>query len=98
MIPRLIEDMIFLRLTTLHKAIILLGARQVGKTTLMGVLQTRLTQAGKVVRYLNCDLEEERQVINTTSRTMLDRLVSEKTRLFIGEVNGWITDDAENPG
>jgi hypothetical protein len=93
MIPRLIEDMIFLRLTTLHKAIILLGARQVGKTTLMGALQTRLTQAGKVVRYLNCDLEEERQVINTTSRTMLDRLVSGKNALFIDEVQR-----LDNPG
>jgi predicted AAA+ superfamily ATPase len=75
MIPRLIEKIIYDRMTSLHKAIILLGARQVGKTTLLNALQNRLTLEGKSVRYLNCDLEEERQAINTTSRALLDRLV-----------------------
>ncbi|MFH1909031.1 MAG: AAA family ATPase [Chloroflexota bacterium] len=70
----MIENEIYTRLTSLHKAIILLGARQVGKTTLLGSLQTRLTQEGKVVRYLNCDLEEERRAINTTSSVRYSRL------------------------
>ena len=53
MIPRLIENEVYNRLTSLHKAIILLGARQVGKTTLLNALQTRLVQEDKDIRYLN---------------------------------------------
>ena len=34
MIPRLIENSVYQHLTSLHKVILLLGARQVGKTTL----------------------------------------------------------------
>lgn len=93
MIPRLLEEIVYQRLTSLHKAIILLGARQVGKTTLLGALQTRLTRQGKNVRYLNCDLEEERQAVNTTSRTLLDRLVFGIDALFIDEVQR-----LDNPG
>jgi len=93
MIPRLVEHEVYTRLVSLHKAIILFGARQVGKTTLLGALQTRLTQEGKVVRYLNCDLEEERQAINTTSRTLLDRLVAGKDAIFIDEAQR-----LDNPG
>ena len=93
MIPRLLEDIVYLRLTTLHKAIILLGARQVGKTTLLGSLQARFAQEGKVVRYLNCDLEEERQAVNTTSRALLDRLVFGIDALFIDEAQR-----LDNPG
>lgn len=93
MIPRLIENEVYTRLTSLHKAILLLGARQVGKTTLLGALQTRLTQESKVVRYLNCDLEEEQRAINTTSRTLLDRLVAGKDAIFIDEVQR-----LDNPG
>ncbi|MDO9087176.1 MAG: ATP-binding protein [Anaerolineaceae bacterium] len=86
MIPRTIETVIYPRLSTLHKAIILLGARQVGKTTLLMKLQKRLVDEGKKVRFLNCDLEEERQAINTTSRTMLDRLVTGIDAIFIDEI------------
>jgi predicted AAA+ superfamily ATPase len=93
MIPRLIETQVYNRMTTLHKAIILLGARQVGKTTLLNALQSRLTQEGKTIRYLNCDLEEERQAANTTSRTLLDRLVTGKDAILIDEVQR-----LENPG
>jgi hypothetical protein len=93
MIPRFIENTVYRRLTTLHKAILLLGARQVGKTTLLGVLQSRLALEGKAVRYLNCDLEEERQAINTTSHMLLDRLVAGKDALFIDEIQR-----LDNPG
>ncbi len=93
MIPRLVEAQVYERMTTLHKAIILLGARQVGKTTLLNALQSRLAQEGKSVRYLNCDLEEERQAANTTSRTLIDRLVAGKDAIFIDEVQR-----LDNPG
>ena len=71
----------------------ILGARQVGKTTLLGALQERLERLGKTVRYLNCDLEEERQAVNTTSRTLLDRLVMGQDVLLIDEVQR-----LDNPG
>ena len=69
MIPRFIEQTIFERLTDLRKVILILGARQVGKTTLLSAIQTRLANEGKRTRYLNCDLEEDLRAVNTTSRT-----------------------------
>jgi hypothetical protein len=80
-------------LTRLHKAILILGARQVGKTTLLQSLQKRLEEQGESVRYLNCDLEEERQAMDTTSRLLLDRLTAGKEALFIDEIQR-----LENPG
>jgi predicted AAA+ superfamily ATPase len=53
MIPRLIEDSVYEMIMRLHKAILLLGARQVGKTTLLQALQKRLEKQGIPVRYLN---------------------------------------------
>lgn len=82
----MIEEVVCQRLINLHKAIILLGARQVGKTTLLGAIQSRLAGEGKVIRYLNCDLAEERQAANTTSRVLLDRLVAGMDAIFIDEV------------
>lgn len=67
MIPGLVENHVYSRLTSLHKVIIVLGARQVGKTTLLQTIHARLVQEDKSVCYLNCDLEEERSAINTTS-------------------------------
>jgi hypothetical protein len=93
MIPRLIETQVFERMPTIHKTIILLVAHQVGKTTLFITLQSRLTQDGKSVRYLNCDLEEERQAIDATSRTLLDRSVAGKDAILINEVQR-----LDNPG
>ena len=93
MIPRFLENPIYERMTSIHKAIMLFGARQVGKTTLLNALQNRLTSENKKVRYLNCDLEEERQTINTTSRTILDRLVAGKDALLIDEMQR-----LDNPG
>jgi predicted AAA+ superfamily ATPase len=93
MIPRLIEETVYNQITSLHKVIILLDARQVGKTTLLRALEARLNRAGKSTRYLNCDLEEERQAINTTSRTLLDRLVAGKDAILVDEVQR-----LDNPG
>lgn len=93
MIPRLIENIVYQRLTSLHKAILLLGARQVGKTTLLKALQDRLIQEGRSVRYVNCDLEEERRAINTTSRTLLDRLVVGRDAILVDEAQR-----LDNPG
>ncbi|MEA3441846.1 MAG: ATP-binding protein [Chloroflexota bacterium] len=86
MIPRLLEENVYSRLTTLNKVIVLLGARQVGKTTLILEIQSRLGQEGKTIRYLNCDLEEEREAANTTSRARLDLLVAGMDAILIDEV------------
>ena len=93
MIPRFIEEPIYEAIKSLHKAIIILGARQVGKTTLLHILKTRLERRGEKVRYLNCDLEEERQAINTTSRMLLDRLTMGMNAIFIDEIQR-----LDNPG
>lgn len=93
MIPRFVENHIYEVLTHLHKAILILGARQVGKTTLLQSLQKRLESQGEAVRYLNCDLEEERQAIDTTARLLLDRLTTGKDAIFIDEIQR-----LENPG
>jgi hypothetical protein len=93
MIPRLLENITHERLQSMHKVVLVLGARQVGKTTLLKALQNRLTHEGESVRYLNCDIFEERQAVNTTSRTLLNRLVEGMGALFIDEVQ-----QLDNPG
>jgi uncharacterized protein len=93
MIPRIIEDHVFEMLTRLHKVIVILGARQVGKTTLLQSLQQRLESQGEKVRLLNCDLQEERQAADTTARLLLDRLTAGMDAIFIDEVQR-----LQNPG
>lgn len=73
--------------------ILIYGARQVGKTTLMQSLQNQFIKADKHVRYLNCDLDEERLAVNTTSRSLLDRLVVGYDALLIDEAQR-----LDNPG
>ena len=62
MIPRFLEETIFERLTDLSKVILILGVRQVGKTTLLSAIQARLANEGKRTRHPNCDLQEDRRV------------------------------------
>jgi len=76
MIPRLLEQTVVARSAALRKIVLILGARQVGKTTLLRAIEARLVGEGRRVRYLNCDVEEDRRAINTTSRTLLDRLAA----------------------
>lgn len=56
MICREIEDEISPWLDT-DKIIILKGARQVGKTTILGSLRTRIEASGQAVRYIAADLD-----------------------------------------
>lgn len=93
MIPRLLEEIIQNQLTTLRKIILIYGARQVGKTTLLQSMRNEFIKEGKRVRYLNCDLEEERQAIDTTSQTLLNRLVSGYDALLVDEAQR-----LDNPG
>jgi len=85
MIPRLIEKIIFDRLYSSKKIVIILGARQVGKTTLLRSLGNRLHGENKKILYLNCDIEEDCSSINTTSLTVLKKLTAGLDYVFIDE-------------
>lgn len=94
MIPRLIEDLVLYKLSTSGKIIILLGARQVGKTTLIrDYIKQKLITSNKKVLYLNCDIEEEKKALNLPSIATLEKLVAGIDVLLIDEVQ-----NLENPG
>jgi len=92
-IPRLLEKTIRNQLIALHKIVLVYGARQVGKTTLMQSMQKEFINEGKKVRYLNCDLDEERNAINSTAHTLLSRLVGGQDAVLIDEAQR-----LDNPG
>lgn len=85
MIPRLLEKYLITNLVKESKTIVVLGARQVGKTTLVKDIQRKITNAETKVLYLNCDVEEERDAINTTSLAVLGQLLQNVDLLFIDE-------------
>lgn len=62
MFPRLLEQTVPERLITLHKVLLILGARQVGKTTLLRSIESRMVQDNRRIHYLNCDLVEESRI------------------------------------
>ncbi len=79
MIPRLLEKPLREALVAYNKVLLVTGARQVGKTTLVRSLaETEMPS----FLYLNCDTEEDFKLLNTTSLTTLKRL-GEKSRLLI---------------
>lgn len=85
MIPRLLEKVIHSQLISSSKIIIVLGARQVGKTTLMKSIKQKLETDKKQILYLNCDIEEERLSLDSTSKISLEQLILNKDYLFIDE-------------
>lgn len=93
MIPRLSEDLIFSSLKSSGKIILVLGARQVGKTTLVKDIGKRLETEGKKVLYLNCDLAEDNGAVNTNSKAVLEKLLSGVDVLLIDEAQR-----LDNPG
>jgi predicted AAA+ superfamily ATPase len=93
MIPRFIEDKVFKDLTDEIKTVIILGARQVGKTTLVQEIERKFTAKKKRVLYLNCDIEEQRVIINTTSLTTLSQLLKNTDLIFVDEAQ-----QIDNPG
>ncbi|MFN0175003.1 MAG: ATP-binding protein [Saprospiraceae bacterium] len=64
------------------KAIIVLGPRQSGKTTL---LREIASNSGKRFRWLDCDTTEIREALSTTNPERLRRLVGDSEMLFIDE-------------
>ena len=92
MIPRLIEKTLKAALAQ-KKVLILLGARQTGKTSLLEVLRQKLIADGKRILYLNCDLDEDRRRISTSSLTVLINLAGDLDFLLIDEAQR-----LDNPG
>ncbi|EKE14186.1 MAG: hypothetical protein ACD_12C00636G0001 [uncultured bacterium] len=91
MIPRLLEKRIAEKVKT-KKILLILGARQVGKTTLLNLIKNKFYSQKKVL-YLNCDIEEDRKTINTTSLTELKKLNKKIDILMIDEAQR-----LDNPG
>ena len=64
------------------KALLLLGARQVGKTTLLKQLQENLEEN---VLWLNCDIKETRDTLSNCNFTELKMLIGENKTVIIDE-------------
>jgi len=82
MIPRNIEKQIISRISTSNKIIVLYGARQVGKTTL---IKTLLKNKFKNVLEVNADQKRYQDVLSSTDLNQLTRLVAGYNLLFIDE-------------
>lgn len=82
MIPRSIEKQIIKRISESNKIIVLYGARQVGKTTL---IQTLLKSKFKNVLEVNADQKKYQDVLSSTDLNQLKRLVTGYNLLFIDE-------------
>ena len=93
MILRLTEDLILSSLNSSGKIILVLGARQVGKTTLVKDISKKLEGEGQKVLYLNCDLAEDSGAVNTNSKAVLERLLSGVDVLLVDEAQR-----LDNPG
>jgi len=83
MIIRIIEENVRKEINTGRKAVILLGARQVGKTTLLG----SLFADGKDILWLNGDTSNARLLLTTQS--------VEQLRVIIGKHNLLVIDEAQ---
>lgn len=85
MIPRLIEKHITTSLIEGTETILILGARQVGKTTLVKDIQSKIGNEKHRYLYLNCDIDEQKTVINTTSVTLITQLLGNVDILCVDE-------------
>lgn len=93
MIPRLSQDLVLTSLKFSGKIVLVFGARQVGKTTLVKDIGKKLEEEGERILYLNCDLAEDSAAINTNSKVILDKLLSGVDVLLIDEAQR-----LDNPG
>jgi len=91
MIPRLLETRLKKQLKN-KKILAILGARQVGKTTILNSINNKYFHKKKII-YLNCDIEEDRKIINTTSLIELKKLNKGVDLLIIDEAQR-----LDNPG
>lgn len=85
MIPRLIHDRVLSSLKVNKKVHLLFGARQVGKTTLLFDIRKHFESKGLKTLYLNADLDESRSQIDSTSLTVLEKLILGIDVIFLDE-------------
>jgi len=83
MIPRKLEKDVEAHLKR-KEITLIVGPRQVGKTTLMKLIEKRLRDRGNRTVFLNLDIEEDRKHL-TTQQNLI-----EKIRLEIGNEGGFI--------
>lgn len=81
----MIEKTVKTVLSKPRKVILILGARQVGKTTVLKHLQTDLERGGQRVVYVNGDIAEDLTRVNTYSLTLLEQLTKHADLLFVDE-------------
>ena len=93
MIPRFIQQNVVTALSELKKVVVIVGPRQAGKTTLLKSLKGIFESNDKKVTYLNCDLSEDLEKIDTNSLNLLSHLVQGTDYLFIDEAQRM-----DNPG
>lgn len=67
------------------KAILLIGARQVGKTTLLHQTLSCINEQDSAIMWLNCDQQEVRNALNTTNLNDLKLLVGNASIVVIDE-------------
>jgi len=80
MIQRILQDIIQ-KEWDLNKAIIILGARQVGKTTLL----QQITKDFKNVLFLNADDPETRELLSNVGEKQLEKIIANNQILVIDE-------------
>ncbi len=84
MIRRTIQDHI-MKFLFKGKVIILYGARRTGKTTLSKVI---LSEFGDSARYINCEILQYRQALQTTNTALLND--------FLGNYRIIVLDEAQS--
>ncbi|HPM93873.1 MAG TPA: AAA family ATPase, partial [Bacteroidales bacterium] len=81
MIPRQLEEIILAKLFQ-GKAVIVLGPRQVGKSTLLKLIQQKRDEK---VLFLNCDFNDIRKQLTEPGINDLRRLIGDHRLVFIDE-------------
>jgi predicted AAA+ superfamily ATPase len=93
MIPRVVQQNVIKSLRQWRKLVLVLGPRQSGKTTVVKNLQKLFESQKQQVLYLNCDLEEHIRAIDTTSITVLSKILKGVDYLLADEAQR-----LKNPG
>jgi predicted AAA+ superfamily ATPase len=84
MVKRILQNVIESRFFK-GKIIVLLGARQVGKTTLLEQIRQSPSLAGKKIVMLDCDEPNDRQALANANSADLAMLAGDTNMLFIDE-------------
>lgn len=85
MIPRVVQHNVIRSLQEWRKVVLVLGPRQSGKTTVLLSLRQFCEAEKKRVVYLNCDLDEDKAAIDSTAKTILDKILKGVDYLLVDE-------------